>query len=115
MNKCFKIPSKIKTKNDAKPKNSYMKVASSWSKNVLLQKIFEKVRTQRNLVRTQRELVYKHKCALNENALNEALLYCYFYLVQIVKKVASLAEGVFTISTSPNCDMIDKTNKSNMT
>ena len=71
MNKCFKIPSKIKTKNDAKPKNSYMKVASSWSKNVLLQKIFEKVRTQRNLVRTQRELVYKHKCALNENALNE--------------------------------------------
>ena len=71
MNKCFKIPNKIKTKNDAKPKNSYMKVASSWSKNVLLQKIFEKVRTQRNLVRTQRELVYKHKCALNENALNE--------------------------------------------
>ena len=48
-----------------------MKVASSWSKNVFLQKIFEKVRTQRNLVRTQRELVYKHKCALNENALNE--------------------------------------------
>ena len=71
MKKCFKIPSKIKTKNDAKPKNSYMKVASSWSKNVLLQKIFEKVRTQRNLVRTQRELVYKHKCALNESALNE--------------------------------------------
>ena len=72
MNKCFEIfLGKIKTKNDAKPKNSYMKVASSWSKNVLLQKIFEKVRTQRNLVRTQRELVYKHKCALNENALNE--------------------------------------------
>ena len=61
----------MKTKNDAKPKNSYMKVASSWSRNVLLQKIFEKVRTQRNLVRTQRELVSKHKCALNENALNE--------------------------------------------
>ena len=71
MNKCFKIPSKIKTKNDAKPKNSYVKVASSWSKNVLLQKIFGNVRTQRNPVRTQRELVYKHKCALNENALNE--------------------------------------------
>ena len=67
MNKCFKIPCKIKTKNDAKPKNSYVKVASSWSKNVLLQKIFEGVRTQP-------ELVYKHKCALNENALNEALL-----------------------------------------
>ena len=72
MNKCFKIfLGKIKTKNDAKPKNSYMKVASLWSKNVLLQKIFEKVRTQRNLVRTQRGMVFKYKCALNESALNE--------------------------------------------
>ena len=47
MIKCFKIfLGKIKTKNDDKPKNSYMKVASLWSKNVLLQKIFEGVRTR---------------------------------------------------------------------
>ena len=29
------------------------------------------MRTQRNLVRTQRGMVYKFKCALNESALNE--------------------------------------------
>ena len=29
------------------------------------------MRTQRNLVRTQRGMVYKYKCALNESALNE--------------------------------------------
>ena len=40
-------------------------------KNVLATNIVIEVRTQRNLVRTQRGMVYKYKCALNESALNE--------------------------------------------
>ena len=45
---------------------------ASWSEKTFLTKRFLGiVRTQRNSVRTQRGRVYKHKCALNENALNE--------------------------------------------
>ena len=45
---------------------------ASWSeKTFLTQQFLGKVRIQRNSVRTQRGRVYKHKCALNENALNE--------------------------------------------
>ena len=40
-------------------------------KNVFSYNILTDVRTQRNLVRTQRGMVYKYKCALNESALNE--------------------------------------------